>query len=103
MHQQEEFRTLYRQLAALLRAPETANLEVLKEIYLTIEQNYTSALNDFYQNALTTQLEDLDITTVINFNRELFTSNKAILMAVKDMVLDETQAEKLGETMGYRT
>jgi phosphate:Na+ symporter len=28
-------------------------------------------------------LEKIDITTVINFNRELFTSNKAMLMTVK--------------------
>ena len=103
MHQQQKFRELYRQLAALMREPESATLDILKDIYLSIEQNYATALNDFYQNAHTAQLEDLDITSVINFNRELFSSNKAILMAVKDMVLDEVQAEKLGEIMGYRS
>ena len=61
------------------------------------------SLNDFYQNELTAKLEDVDMTIVLNFNRELFTSNKAIVMAVKDMLLDEKQAEAFNSLPVYRT
>ena len=45
----------------------------------------------------------MDITTVINFNRELFTSHKAILIAVKDFLLEEKEAEKFNELPVYAT
>ena len=37
------------------------------------------------------------MTTVINFNRELYTSNKAMLIAVKDFLLEEKQTEDFNE------
>ena len=48
-------------------------------------------------------MEDIDMTIIINFNRELFTSNKALLIAVKDYLLDEKQADQFNEISVYKT
>ena len=74
-----------------------------RTIFDSIQNNYSTALNDFYSEAQQAPIENLDITTIINFNRELFTSNKAMLMAVKEMILDEKQAEFFNEIPKYKT
>ena len=35
--------------------------------------------------------EDIDLTIIINFNRELFSSNKAMILAIKEVLLNEKQ------------
>lgn len=103
MHHQKETEDLYRQLNALVRREKKASFEELQHIFNQIQTNYSSALNDFYDKAQNAPLEDLDITIAINFNRELFTSNKAMLMAVKDFLLEEKEAQGFNEISVYKT
>ena len=72
-------------------------------MYSTIQNNYNESLSSFYLAAEDTGLEDLDLTIVINFNRELFTSNKAMLMAIKDLTLNEKEAETFNTIPVYTT
>ena len=80
-----------------------ADVEILKNLFNEIHINYSSSLNDFYQEAQQARIDEIDMTTVINFNRELFTSNKAMLMAVKDILLEEKQAQDFNEISVYTT
>jgi phosphate:Na+ symporter len=77
---------------------EHTDLQELQQAYKDIENSYNRALNDFYKDPQTTQLDDLDLTTIINFNRELLSSNKAMLLAVKDLLLNEKQSIAFNET-----
>lgn len=99
----KETEKLYNELNCFMRQEEKVSFEKLKNIFSDIEHNYSSALNNLYLNAQITPIEDLDITTAINFNRELFTSNKAMLMAVKDFLLEEKEAEEFNEIPVYKT
>jgi len=103
IHHKKETEALYRQFNALITQEIPASFENLQDIFNTIERNYTSALNNFYTEAQNAPLEKIDITTVINFNRELFTANKAMLMAVKDFLLKEKQAQEFNEVPVYKT
>ncbi|MGB4969763.1 MAG: Na/Pi symporter, partial [Saprospiraceae bacterium] len=103
LHHQNETKKLYFQLNELMRKEKTANFKILKNIYNDIQNNYSTALTEFYKKAQTAPLEDLDLTTAINFNRELFTANKAMLMAIKDFLLDEKQADEFNEVPIYMT
>jgi len=103
IHHKKETEALYRQLYAHMFQQKNATFENLQAIYDSIQNNYSSALNNFYSEAQNASIEDIDITTVINFNRELFTSNKAMLMAVKDFLLQEKQAEYFNEIPVYTT
>jgi len=103
IHHKQETEALYRQFNALITQEIPASFENLQDIFNTIERNYTSALNNFYTEAQNAPLEKIDITTVINFNRELFTANKAMLMAVKDFLLKEKQAQEFNEVPVYKT
>lgn len=57
-----------------------------------IEANYTQLLNRFYLEASGTQLSEIEITTLINFSRECFSANRSMLMALKDLILNEEEA-----------
>ena len=103
IHHKQETEALYRQFNSLITQEIPASFENLQDIFNTIERNYTSALNNFYTEAQNAPLEKIDITTVINFNRELFTANKAMLMAVKDFLLKEKQAQEFNEVPVYKT
>ena len=102
-HHKNETKDLYQHLNELMGSTNKANFEDLKSIFAGIQENYSSALNNFYKEAQDAPIEDLDITTALNFNRELFTSNKAMLMAVKDYLLEEQEAEDFNEIPVYKT
>jgi phosphate:Na+ symporter len=99
----KEIEKLYTELNVFLKDNHRVSYEVLKKLFIDIEHNYSSSLNNFYTNTQKVLINNLDITTAINFNRELFTSNKALLMSVKDFLLDEKQAEEFNEIPVYRT
>lgn len=99
----KETEELYLQLDHFMTQENTASFDELHEIFNKIQQNYISSLNDFYTDAQNASIEKIDITTIINFNRELFTSNKAMLMAVKDFLLEEEQANEFNENTVYKT
>ena len=101
--QKAETEELYRQLNALMEQETKPDLEKLQNIFTSILDNYSSALNNFYKDAQDGNIEDLDITTVINFNRELFTSHKAILISVKDFLLEEKEAQGFNEIQSIKT
>ena len=101
--QKAETEELYRQLNVLMEQKIRPDFEKLQSIFTSIQDNYSLALNGFYKEAQAGDMEDLDITTVINFNRELFTSHKAILIAVKDFLLEEKVAQGFNEIPVYKT
>ncbi|MGO4904238.1 Na/Pi cotransporter family protein [Flavobacterium sp. W20_MBD1_R3] len=103
IHHKKETEHLYLALNAFLTKEKQGNYEELKLLLTTIQKNYTTALNTFYTEAQIAPIDSIDITTIINFNRELFTSNKAILMAVKDLLLEEKQARNFNEILIYST
>jgi phosphate:Na+ symporter len=93
VHRRKQTENLYKLLTTLIEEPDTKHSDQLKTSLNDVHDNYTSALNDFYKDAQSHPLEGIDTTTVINFNRELFSSNKAMVIAVKDLVLDEKESE----------
>ncbi|MDP1727845.1 MAG: Na/Pi symporter [Bacteroidota bacterium] len=103
MHHKKETENLYHKLNAFITEADQAGFEKLKEAFVTIQKSYSQALDQFYKDANHAPIEDMDMTTALNFNRELFTSNKAMLMAVKDFLLEEKQAEAFNEITVYQT
>lgn len=103
VRQRSETEDLYQQLNELIEYKPKPYFEKLQSIFTVIQDNYSSALNDFYRDAQDAPVEDLEMTTTLNFNRELFTSNKAMLMSVKDFMLEEKEGEDFNEIPVYKT
>lgn len=103
INHKNETSDLYKVLNAILLQKEQTTFAAFQKIYDDIQNNYSTALNNFYKDVLHAAIEDLDITIAINFNRELFTANKAMLMAIKDLLLDENEAKDFNEVPVYKT
>lgn len=99
----KQIEQLYQLLTTQLVSKNKTNYKLLENAFTDIEKNYVITLETFYTNAQHTVLDNMDMTTAISFNRELFTSNKAMIMAVKDIVLDEKQALEFNELPDYKT
>jgi len=101
--QKNETKELYGQLYKLMDGDKKPDFEKFQSIFQSIQDNYSSTLNKFYKEAQGGTIEDLDITSVINFNRELFTSHKAMFMSIKDFILEEKEAQDFNEISVYKT
>ena len=102
LHHQKELEAFYRDLQGYIAAGEDLDFERFEQLLLQIQDNYTSSLQNFYNQVQVAPIEDRDITTVINFNRSLFASNKAILSAVKDIFLDDREIRPKSQVLGAR-
>jgi len=54
-----------------------------------------------YKESLANRVSEVGISTLINFNRELYTSFKSILFALKDYLLTSKEAEYFGAQPGF--
>ncbi|MDQ3141783.1 MAG: Na/Pi symporter [Bacteroidota bacterium] len=97
LHSKKETADLYQQFNTYMTQKEAVTFETLQGLYNKIHTNHNTALNSFYKDAQNAPIEEIDITTAIIFNQELLTSNKAILIALKDFLLDEINTEDFDE------
>lgn len=95
--------TLYRSLDSLISNPDHLSFQKLRNIFVEVQNNYTSTLSDFYVQAQDNALDGIDLTTSLSLNRELFTSDKALIMAVKDLLLDGKERQDFNAVVEYKT
>jgi phosphate:Na+ symporter len=71
------------------------------QAYREMVQGYTNELSELYRASAPASLTETEISTIVNFNRELYTSYKSLLLALKDFLLDKAAAEKFDELPGF--
>lgn len=101
LHYQLQTLELFRKLINLISLIENPSYEELLSMYSLLEKNYQDALNRFYKEAVDTILDDMEITTLLNFNREGFSANRSLLMAVKDILLNVSSANDFDEKVNF--
>lgn len=87
-------------LADVIRKDEPF-LEDIITIYQSVQIGYTSSLNGLYQRELAGKLNETEISTLINYNREVFSALKSLVLAIKDCVLEEKEAAYFDELPGF--
>jgi phosphate:Na+ symporter len=103
VQQKNEIKVLYAKMYAVLQQKEDPSFETMQQLFNVITTSYSLALTSFYKEAQHSPIEDIDMTIALNVNRELFTANKAMLMAVKDFSLNEKEALRFNELTTYKT
>ena len=58
-----------------------------------IQKDYENRLNNIYQLSAKNTLEEYDVSTLLNVNREVYSSCKALIYSLKDYLLDTIHAE----------
>jgi phosphate:Na+ symporter len=93
---------LYSRLAVLLQQKETAtHLDELTNLYKTVTENYTLTLQELYKESMAAHVNEIEISTLINFNREMVTSYKSIIFGIKDYLLTVKEAAYFDELPGF--
>ncbi len=70
----------------------TAYLEQLTNIYNNVQNGYSQTLQKLYKEVSYIHLDEMELSTLINFNREIFTFLNALLNSIKDYLLDGNDA-----------
>jgi phosphate:Na+ symporter len=97
----ERNRTLCSQLTTALADTEKIKEEKLLGIYQSVTDEYAVTLKNLYKESTEGHLNDSEISTMINFNRELSTAHKSIFIAVKDFILGMESPAELENMPGF--
>lgn len=92
----------YTRLLTIFIAGNTSDhLERLTGLYASIQEEYKQSLQELYKKAGTRQLSEIEFSTVMNFNRELYSSFKSAVFAAKDYLLDSKNGDYFDELPGF--
>jgi len=73
----------------------------LISIYKSVTSGYTETLQHLYKEGTAGHVNETEITTLLNFNREIFTGFKSLVFALKDHLLDKDQSKEFDELPGF--
>ena len=75
--------------------------EEIVALYNGVQKGYADELHGLYHHEANSQLTEVDISTLVNFNREFFACYKAMVWAIKDYLLEKSQAAYFAELPGF--
>jgi len=85
----------------LLKVDKEDKVKELTEIYRSVTAGYTATLQHLYKEGTAGHVNETEITTMLNFNREIFTGFKSIFFAAKDHLLDKEQSKHFDDMPGF--
>lgn len=97
----EKTKVFYDRLAGVLQKDNRLSFEEMVSIYQSVQSNYTASLSELYKEDNNRRLSDLEVSTIINFNRELYASFKSMALALKDCLLTEKDAVYFDDLPGF--
>ncbi|MBP9097615.1 MAG: Na/Pi cotransporter family protein [Ferruginibacter sp.] len=87
--------------AVLLSESSVPHFETMSEIHKGVIAGYSNSLEQLYKEKNLSNLNEIEISTLINFNREMYTAFKSFLFAVKDYLLNYKEAAYFDELPGF--
>jgi phosphate:Na+ symporter len=75
--------------------------EKLKATFNSVRAGYMETIQLLYKENLAKHVSEVEISTLINFNRALYTYSKSLLFAIKDYQLDIKEAEYFEALPGF--
>ena len=98
----EKILNFYRWILTMLNKKNEKNyFEELTALYQSVTKGYTETLQLLYKENLANRVSEIEISTLINFNRELYTSFKSVLFGLKDYLLTVREAEYFDALPGF--
>jgi len=90
---QEKLSIFYVELIEIYDAEsKTTGAEKLQTLFEKVKNEYQQLMNKTYGAASNQLIKDIDIATIFNVNREIFSSCKSMILAQKDYMLDSESA-----------
>jgi len=100
-HACKNMNTFYGVMEEIVLSVRKTGLSDIQTLYEQINRDYTEVLEHIYEQTSTASISNTDFTMMMNFNRELFSSNRSMLMAVAGLMLDTGDADQFNERVLY--
>jgi phosphate:Na+ symporter len=98
----ERIAAFYQSAIALAATGHQAGyFEQLTLLYKSVQAEYSETLKNLYREGLVKNLSEVEFSTLLNFNREIYTLQKSVLFALKDFLLTEQEAESFDDLPGF--
>lgn len=102
LQSREKLLEFYHQVKKMLNEKNSGGAyNKLTALYQAVTTGYRETLELFYRENLASSVNETEISTLINFNRELYTSYKSILFGLKDYLLNAKEAAYFDELPGF--
>lgn len=97
---QKEVEDFYREVDEIFKTvDEETRFDKLKSLLETARNDYDGRMNYVYKEAEQDKLNETDISSLLNTNREIYASSKAIVLSMKDYLLSKKYADKFGDVL----
>jgi phosphate:Na+ symporter len=80
---------------------ESLDPEIVIEIFESVPEEYNNSLKFLYRDKIAGHVTEIEITTLVNFNREIFSVFKSLMFGLKDLFLEKEQSKQLDELPGF--
>jgi phosphate:Na+ symporter len=91
---QKQFHTFYISILEVLAIKDQSfRFEELIKLMGQIDKDYEARNRNIYKESSLNSLEDYDVSTLLNVSREIYSSCKAMILSLKDYLLDSVHAE----------
>lgn len=97
----EKANQFYLQLAEMLQQDKDTYFEETVRINQAVQQGFITALQQLYKVEYAEKLSETELSTIINFNRELYTSFKSITLVIKDCLFTNEEVAAFDELPGF--
>jgi len=77
------------------------SFEKLVDLYKSMQEEYKKMLEELYNKGFEKNLNEIEFSTIMNFNREMYTSEKSVVFALKDYLLHEKEASYFEDLPGF--
>lgn len=97
---QQEVEEFYSEVDAIFKsADEEVRFGQLTRLLETARNDYDIRMNYVYKEAEQDKLNETDISSLLNTNREIYASSKAIIFSMKEYLLSKKYADKFGDVL----
>lgn len=97
----EEVKRFCEGIQKLLVKEKHDSIDEVVKVYKSVTGGYTDTLQHLYKDGTTKHVSESEITTLLNFNREVFTGFKSLFFGIKDLLFDREQSKELDELPGF--
>ena len=70
-------------------------------MYKDMTKNYSNTIEELYKKDLYNQISKIEISTLFNFNRELYIAYNSFVFSANDYLLDSDQSASFDELPGF--
>lgn len=75
--------------------------DALTELYRGVTAGYEEAQSQLYRESLSNRVNEVEISTLINFNRQVYTTFKSMVFGLKDYLLNSRRADYFDALPGF--